>query len=97
MRIDLVPDGMPELPLPDLLRTAAELGIATLEFGCGNWPSTPHLKRGALLDSVAARNDFLAQLAARDLSTSVLNCSGTPLRPSEQGTPIARLPEGQSA
>ena len=65
MRIDLVPDGMPELPLPDLLRAAAELRIATLEFGCGNWPSTPHLKRGALLDSVAARNDFLAQLPAR--------------------------------
>jgi hypothetical protein len=54
MRIDLVPDGMPELPLPDLLRAAAELRIATLEFGCGNWPSTLHLKHGALLDSVAA-------------------------------------------
>ncbi len=97
MRIGLVPNGMPDLPLPDLLRTAAELGIATLEFGCGNWPSTPHLKRDALLDSVAARNDFLAQLATRGLSTSARNYSGAPLHPSEHGTPIARPPAGQSA
>ena len=101
MRIGLVTDGLPELALPELLRTAAELGIATLEFGCGNWPSTPHLKRGALLnsmlDSVAARNDFLARLAARDLSTSVQNCSGTPLRPSELGSRIARPLARQSA
>jgi sugar phosphate isomerase/epimerase len=88
---------MPDLPLPDLLRITAELGIATLEFGCGNWPSTPHLKRDALLDSVAARNDFLAQLAARGLSTSALNRSGTPLHPSEHGRPIARPASGQSA
>ena len=39
MRIGLVTDGLPELALPELLRTAAELGIATLEFGCGNWSS----------------------------------------------------------
>jgi hypothetical protein len=101
VRIGLVPDGMPDLPLPDLRRTAAELRFATLELGCGHWPSTPHLKRGALLnsmlDSVAARNDFLARLAARDLSTSVQNCSGTPLRPSELGSRIARPLAGRSA
>ena len=51
MRIGLVTDGLPDLPPPDLLRTAAELGIATLEFGCGNWSSAPHLKLDALLES----------------------------------------------
>ncbi len=45
MRIGLVTDGLPELALPELLRTAAELGIATVEFGCGNWSSAPHLTR----------------------------------------------------
>ena len=58
MRIGLVTDGLPDLALPDLLETAADLGIATLEFGCGNWSSAPHLKLGALLDSVAAREGF---------------------------------------
>jgi hypothetical protein len=85
MRIGLVADGLPDLALPDLLRTAAELGIATLEFGCGNWSAAPHLKLDALLDSVAARDDFLAALAAHGLSISALNCSGNPLHPGEHG------------
>jgi sugar phosphate isomerase/epimerase len=85
MHIGLVTDGLPDLPLPDLLRTAAELGIATLEFGCGNWSSAPHLKLDALLASATARNDFIAQLAAHGLSISALNCSGNPLHPGEHG------------
>jgi sugar phosphate isomerase/epimerase len=85
MRIGLVTDGLPELALPDLLRTAAELGIATLEFGCGNWSSAPHLKLDALLESGAARDDFVAQIAAHGLSISALNCSGNPLHPGAHG------------
>jgi len=85
MRIGLGTDGLPELALPELLRTAAELGIATLEFGCGNWSSAPHLKLDALLASSAARGDFLAALAAHGLTISALNCSGNPLHPGEHG------------
>lgn len=85
MRIGLVTDGLPDLTLPDLLRTAAELGIATLEFGCGNWSSAPHLKLDALLKSASARADFLAQLKAHGLAISALNCSGNPLHPGEHG------------
>jgi len=85
MRIGLVTDGLPDLALPELLRTAAELGIATLEFGCGNWSSAPHLKIDALLASNRGRDDFLAALAAYGLSISALNCSGNPLHPGEHG------------
>jgi sugar phosphate isomerase/epimerase len=85
MRIGLVTDGLPDLALPDLLRTAAELGIATLEFGCGNWSSAPHLKLDALLESGATREDFVAQIAAHGLSISALNCSGNPLHPGAHG------------
>ncbi len=85
MRIGLVTDGLAELALPEVLRTAAELGIATLEFGCGNWSPAPHLPLDALLDSGAARGDFLTQLAAHGLSVSALNCSGNPLHPGAPG------------
>lgn len=85
MRIGLVTDGLPDLGLPDLLRTAAELGIATLEFGCGNWSSAPHLRLDALLGSASARANFLSQLSAHGLSISALNCSGNPLHPGERG------------
>src|SRR5271167_4278447 len=85
MRIGLVTDGLSELAVPALLRTAAELGIATVEFGCGNWSSAPHLKLDALLASGAARDDFLAAITAHGLSISALNCSGNPLHPGEHG------------
>ena len=47
MRIGMVTDSLSHLPLDELLRTAAELGIAMLEFPCGNWSSAPHLKLDA--------------------------------------------------
>jgi sugar phosphate isomerase/epimerase len=64
MRIGLVTDGLPELPLEDLLRTAAELGIETLEFGCGNWSAAPHLDLDTMLASRKAREAFLGCIAA---------------------------------
>jgi sugar phosphate isomerase/epimerase len=85
MRIGLVTDGLPDLSLDALLRTAAELGIAMLEFGCGNWSSAPHLQLDALLASAAARAGFLAKLAAHGLAISALNCSGNPLHPGAHG------------
>ena len=51
MRIGMVTDSLSHLPLDELLRTAAELGIAMLEFPCGNWSSAPHLKLDAMLES----------------------------------------------
>ncbi len=85
MRIGLVTDGLADLPLQDLLRTAAELGIATLEFGCGNWSSAPHLDLKGLLSSSQARDDFMGRIATHGLEISALNCSGNPLHPGESG------------
>ena len=85
MRIGLVTDGLPALPFEELLGTAAELGIATLEFGCGNWSSAPHLDLDALLASEQARDSFLGQIATHGLAISALNCSGHPLHPGAPG------------
>jgi sugar phosphate isomerase/epimerase len=85
MRIGLVTDGLPELPLPNLLDTAATLGIQTLEFGCGNWSSAPHLQLDALLESTRSRDAFLGEIGARGLAISALNCSGNPLHPGARG------------
>jgi sugar phosphate isomerase/epimerase len=85
MRIGLVTDGLPMLSFEDLLRTAAELRIAMLEFGCGNWSAAPHVNLDGLLGSEAARNDFLGRIAAHGLAISALNCSGNPLHPGEIG------------
>lgn len=85
MRIGLVTDSLSDKPFDAVLATAAELGIETLEFGCGNWSSAPHLDRVMLLDSASARTEFLARLRDHQLSISALNCSGNPLHPGEHG------------
>jgi len=85
MRIGLVTDSLSHLPLDKLLETAAGMGIAMLEFGCGNWSSAPHLPLDALLESAPARREFLDKLAGHGLELSALNCSGNPLHPGEAG------------
>jgi sugar phosphate isomerase/epimerase len=85
MRIGLVTDSLADLPLDKLLATAAGMGIAMLEFGCGNWSSAPHLELDAMLESAPARQDFLAKLRGHGLALSALNCSGNPLHPGEHG------------
>jgi sugar phosphate isomerase/epimerase len=85
MKIGLVTDSLAHLPLPDLLDTAAAMGITMLEFGCGNWSRAPHIDLDEMLASEESRRHFLAELAARDLSLSALNCSGNPLHPRDSG------------
>jgi sugar phosphate isomerase/epimerase len=85
MRIGLVTDGLPDLSFDALLRTAADLGIATLEFGCGNWSSAPHLDLNGLLASQRARDEFAGKITAYGLAISALNCSGNPLHPGNPG------------
>ena len=72
MRIGLVTDSLSDLPLDELLATAAGLGIECVEFGCGNWSQAPHLKLDALLASAAARSEFMAKLRGHGLSISAL-------------------------
>ena len=71
MRIGLVTDSLADLPLDKLLATAAGMGIAMLEFGCGAWSSAPHLQLDAMLESAAARREFQAKLRDHGLSLSM--------------------------
>ena len=65
MRIGMVTDSLSHLSLDALLRTAADLGIEMLEFPCGNWSSAPHIQLDRMLDSAAARGEFMAKLRDR--------------------------------
>ncbi len=85
MRIGLVTDSLAHMTFAQMLSTAADLGIETLEFCCGNWSNAPHVQVGALLDSAPARNAFVDAVRDRGLAISALNCSGNPLHPGENG------------
>ncbi len=85
MRIGMVTDSLGSLPFDELLETAANLGIETLEFGCGGWSSAPHLNLDSLLESKSERDNFVAKLCDHGLEISALNCSGNQLAPGERG------------
>jgi sugar phosphate isomerase/epimerase len=85
MRIGMVTDSLGHLPFPEMLRKAAELGLETLEFPCGNWSRATHLRLDVLLESSTARGEFLAALRDHRLALSALNCSGNPLHPGAIG------------
>jgi sugar phosphate isomerase/epimerase len=42
MQLGLITDSLGSLPLEQVLDTAAELGLDTVEIATGNWSESPH-------------------------------------------------------
>src|SRR4026209_302968 len=94
MRIGLVTDSLGHLPFDELLKTAADLGIETIELGCGGWSSSPHVNLDLLLESEAERASFIAKIRDHGLEISALNCSGNQLAPGERGKSYDQVVRG---
>ena len=81
MKIGLFTDGLRDLPCDAMLDWCAAHGIETVEIGTGNFSDAQHCDLAQLLDSDAARAEFLGAIATRGLRLSALNCSGNLLDP----------------
>jgi sugar phosphate isomerase/epimerase len=81
MKIGLFTDGLRDLAFDAMLDWCAAQGIETVEIGTGNFSDAPHCNLARLLESDAARADFLGAIARRGLRLSALNCSGNLLDP----------------
>jgi sugar phosphate isomerase/epimerase len=68
------------LPLGDVLKKLARLGIRTVELGTGNYPGDPHCKL-SILSNEKEREEFKRTLAGEGFSISALSCHGNPLHP----------------
>ncbi|KAA3452336.1 hypothetical protein C7I87_02885 [Mesorhizobium sp. SARCC-RB16n] len=85
MKIGMITDSLGDLSFDQMLAAAAELGLQTLEFACGNWSSAPHINLQAMLASAATRKEFVAKIRDHGLTIAALNCSGNPLHPGPHG------------
>lgn len=85
MKIGMITDSLGDMSVDEVVKTAADLGIERLEFAGGNWSRAPHLKLDAMLESEAARREFLARLKDHGIALSALNCSGNPVHPGDHG------------
>ena len=81
MRLGVVSESLGHLPYAEAVRASAELGLAGLEIGMGNWCAAPHADLQRLLESTSERDKFLTILERSGLELAALNCSGNQLHP----------------
>ena len=85
MRIGLNTDSLGHLSFDEMLETAAQLGVQTLEFCCGGWSSAPHVNLDLLIEDEKERANFVAKIRDHGLEIDALNCSGNQLAPGKRG------------
>jgi sugar phosphate isomerase/epimerase len=81
MKLAAVSEGLGHLSFEEAAKVSAELGLAGLEIGTGNWNSGCHVNLQALLKSAKERRKFLSVFERNSLALSALNCNGNQLHP----------------
>lgn len=71
--------------LPEALKVIADLGLTGIELNTGGFLPAVHVpKIDEILESDAARDDFLAIFDGTGVSIAGLNCNGNPLHPNRE-------------
>ncbi|MDA8586271.1 sugar phosphate isomerase/epimerase [Rhodobacteraceae bacterium] len=81
MKLSLVSDSLANLPVEQMLSTAAAAGIQGIEFNTGNWSGAPHIDLDGLLESQTARQALADKLERHNLDLVAFNCNGNQLHP----------------
>ncbi|MCW2131547.1 sugar phosphate isomerase/epimerase family protein [Arthrobacter sp. VKM Ac-2550] len=69
-------------PLPEALKVIADLGLTGIEINTGGFLPPVHMPNiDEILESDAARDDYLAIFDGTGVSIAGLNCNGNPLHP----------------
>lgn len=72
-------------PLPEALKVIVNLGLTGIEINTGGFLPPVHVPNiDEILESDAARDDFLALFEGTGVSIAGLNCNGNPLHPNPE-------------
>jgi sugar phosphate isomerase/epimerase len=81
MKLCAVSESLGHLSFMEAAKASADLGLAGLEIGMGNWNAAPHAHLPSLLESKEKQQEFLSVFEQNGLSLAALNCSGNQLHP----------------
>src|SRR5260370_12206832 len=79
MKLCAVSDSLGNLSFKEAAKVSADLGLAALEIGMGNWSAAPHANLQSLLESKQKREEFLSVFEQNGRSLAAVNCSGNQL------------------
>lgn len=72
------------LPLEESLKYFSDLGLETVEIGCGGYPGTSHANPELLLGDAAKLEEFKNLIAKYNFEISALSCHGNPVHPNKE-------------
>lgn len=72
------------LPLEESLKYFSDLGLETVEIGCGGYPGTSHANPKLLLSDAAKLEEFKNLIAKYNFEISALSCHGNPVHPNKE-------------
>jgi sugar phosphate isomerase/epimerase len=85
MRLGVYNAVLHDRPLPEALKVIAELGLTGIEINTGGFLPAVHVPTmDQILESDAARDDYLAVFEGTGVSIAGLNCNGNPLHPNRE-------------
>jgi sugar phosphate isomerase/epimerase len=81
MRIGIFTALFGDLSLEDALDKVVAAGISAVEIGSGGLPGSPHCPVDELLESEAARQEYMEAITSRGLILSGFSCHDNPIHP----------------
>jgi sugar phosphate isomerase/epimerase len=84
MRIGIFTALFGHLPIEEALDRVVGAGVSAVEIGTGGFSVSHHCPVDKLLESTAARQEYMDAIASRGLILSAFSCHGNPIHPNPQ-------------
>lgn len=78
------------MSLKDTCKKYSELGLETIELGCGMYPGYAHCPVSDLLKDSNKRDEMMAVLDKYHIEISALSCHGNPIHPTQEIAQIGK-------
>ena len=81
MKLGVLTNVLGKMPLSEAIKIFKELGIESLEIGCGGYPGKQHCDPEKLLSDEAALSEWLDLIYSNGMDISALAVHGNPVHP----------------